>query len=145
MAKSRDSSSLLFSAIDFTMSGSAPIACPDAAFSRAATAAALMVFAKLRKYVSMPRAWAFALAFAWIDRNRSAPSRFAIAVRSCNWRNSSVRRVRTTSTPAFCSNVSRRSATSSTSSASVTPLPSAPGSWPPWPASITTREMPSPS
>src|SRR5581483_2396338 len=48
LANCRDSSSLLFSAIAFTRSGSAPIAWPEAAFSRAATAAALRLFAKFR-------------------------------------------------------------------------------------------------
>jgi hypothetical protein len=48
-AKSRDSSSLLFKAMARTKSGSAPMACADAAFSRAATAAAVRLFAKFRK------------------------------------------------------------------------------------------------
>src|SRR5207249_5911007 len=52
VAKSRDSSSLLLSAMALTKSGSAAIDWPDAAFSRAATEAALRLFAKLRKYVS---------------------------------------------------------------------------------------------
>jgi hypothetical protein len=40
------------------------MACPEAAFSRAATDAAPMLVAKFRKYVSTPRAAGFSLAFA---------------------------------------------------------------------------------
>ena len=47
----------------------------------------------------MPCACPLVLALAWIERNRSAPSRLAIAVRSGSGMNSSVRRVRITSTP----------------------------------------------
>src|SRR5688572_11114261 len=51
VAKSRDSSSLLCSAMALTKSGSAAIDWPDEAFSRAATAAAVLVVAKFKKYV----------------------------------------------------------------------------------------------
>ena len=81
-----------------------------------------------------------------MDRNRSAPSRLAIAVRSSSGTNTSVRRVSTTSTPgSFSSSASSRLATSSTSSASDSPRPFVPGSCPPWPGSITMRLIPSPS
>ena len=91
----------------------------------------------------MPRACALRLALAWIERNRSAPSRLAIAVRSWSGMKTSVSRVSTTSTPGcFSQQLLSRSATSSTSSASLTPLPCAPGSWPPCPASMTMRETP---
>ena len=94
----------------------------------------------------MPRACALRLALAWIERNRSAPSRLAIAVRSSSGMKTSVSRVITTSMPGcFSSSFWTRSATSSVSSASLMPLPCAPGSWPPWPASMTMRETPSPS
>jgi hypothetical protein len=45
-------------------SGSSLIVRPEAAFSRAATAAALALVAKFRKYVSTPRARLFELALA---------------------------------------------------------------------------------
>ncbi len=83
---------------------------------------------------------------AWIERKRSAPSRFAIAVRCSSGMKTSVSRVITTSMPGcFSSSFFSRSDTSSTSSASLMPLPLTPGSWPPWPGSSTMRDTPRPS
>ena len=81
----------------------------------------------------------------WIERNRSACSRVATAGRFSSGMNSSVRLVRTTSTPAAARSDSRRSATSRTTSASETPSPRAPGSCPPCPGSMTILEAPRPS
>jgi len=62
----------LWSAIAFTKSGSAPIACAEVAFSLAATAAALWLLAKFRKYVSMPCACRVVLAFG-VNREEKIP------------------------------------------------------------------------
>ena len=74
----------------------------------------------------------------WIERKRSARSRFASAVRSrspMNWSFARVRMTRTASSS--CSSAATRRAMSRVSSFSWSPLgPTAPASWPPWPGSI---------
>ena len=83
----------------------------------------------------MPRAAGCRLALAWIDRNRSAPSRLAIAVRSSSGMKSSVRRVSTTSKPGLCLAAASRAAARRRARARTSSMPfaCAPGSWPPWP------------
>ncbi len=147
VAKSRDSSILLFSAIVLTKSGSAPIAWPEVAFSRAAIAAALEVGREVQE-VGFHAAGLRVVAGVGVNRQEQIR---ALAVGD---RRALLQREELVGPPRQDDFDARRLLRAASRAAARRrarspppwcPRTTPPGSWPPCPGSITIRETPRPS
>ena len=145
-AKSRDSSSLLFSAIALTKSGSAPIDWPERGVLPGRHRRGAQVVGEVQEVGLDPPRLGVG---AGIGVNREKQVRaFAVGDRRPFLERHELvgpARQNDLDSALLLEQLLEPSATSRTSSASVVPLPFAPGSWPPCPGSMTIRETPSPS